>query len=103
MFPLLNRGGQKAAVNLESDLKNTSINDLLTTTAGLIIGLFIAYLISRGIYTSIEIPIVGIILNIITYIILGGLGILMTRRMTDRQTYARADGRNVLTLYKRLA
>ncbi len=34
---------------------------------------------------------------------IGGLGILMTRRMTDRQTYARADGRNVLTLYKRLA
>lgn len=34
---------------------------------------------------------------------IGGLGIMMTRRMTDRQTYARADGRNVLTLYKRLA
>ena len=34
---------------------------------------------------------------------IGGLGILMTRRMTDRQTYARTDGRNVLTLYKRLA
>lgn len=82
LFPLLNRGGQKAAVNLESDLKNTSINDLLTTTAGLIIGLFIAYLISRGIYTSIEIPIVGIILNIITYIILGGLGILIANSKT---------------------
>jgi anti-sigma regulatory factor (Ser/Thr protein kinase) len=34
---------------------------------------------------------------------IGGLGILMTRRMTDRQTYARENGRNVLTLYKRLA
>lgn len=34
---------------------------------------------------------------------IGGLGILMTRRMTDRQTYARSGGRNVLTLYKRLA
>ena len=34
---------------------------------------------------------------------IGGLGILMIRRMTDRQTYEHAEGRNVLTLYKRMA
>ena len=33
---------------------------------------------------------------------IGGLGVMMVRRMTDRQTYARLEGRNVLTLYKRL-
>ena len=34
---------------------------------------------------------------------IGGLGILMIRRMTDRQTYAREGERNVLTLMKRIA
>ena len=31
----------------------------------------------------------------------GGLGILMVRRMTDRQAYVREEGCNVLTLVKR--
>lgn len=31
----------------------------------------------------------------------GGLGILMVRRMTDRQAYVRENGSNVLTLVKR--
>lgn len=31
----------------------------------------------------------------------GGLGILMVRRMTDRQVYARENGCNVLTLVRR--
>ena len=34
---------------------------------------------------------------------IGGLGILMIRRMTDRQAYAFENGRNVLTLMKRIA
>lgn len=34
---------------------------------------------------------------------IGGLGILMIKRMTDRQTYEHADGHNLLTLYKRVA
>ena len=77
LFPVFRRGGMKAAGNLESDLKDTSINDIISTVAGLIIGLFVAYLISRGIYTSIEMPVVNIILNIVTYLILGSLGILV--------------------------
>jgi anti-sigma regulatory factor (Ser/Thr protein kinase) len=34
---------------------------------------------------------------------IGGLGVMMVRRLTDRQTYARESGRNVFTLGKRLA
>jgi len=34
---------------------------------------------------------------------IGGLGILMIKRMTDRQTYTYADGHNLLTLYKRVS
>ena len=33
---------------------------------------------------------------------IGGLGILMIRRMTDRQHYARAQNQNLLTLHRRL-
>ena len=77
LFPVFRRGGMKAAGNLESDLKDTPINDIISTIAGLITGLFVAYLISRGIYTSIEIPVVSMILNIMTYIILGALGVLV--------------------------
>lgn len=33
---------------------------------------------------------------------IGGLGVLMVRRMTDRQAYARENGRNVLTLARAL-
>ena len=34
---------------------------------------------------------------------IGGLGILMIRRMTDSQTYANLDGRNLLTLTKHIS
>ena len=77
LSPLFMRGGRKAAGNLESDLKETSVNDILSTIAGLIMGLFVAYLISRGIYTTIEIPVVNVILNILTYLILGALGVFV--------------------------
>ena len=33
---------------------------------------------------------------------IGGLGILMIRRMTDRQHYARSQNQNLLTLHRRL-
>ena len=75
LYPVFSKGSQKAATNLESDLRNTSVNDLMSSTVGLIIGLIIAYLIGRGIYASIEIPVLSVILNIATYVILGGLGV----------------------------
>ena len=34
---------------------------------------------------------------------IGGLGIMMIRRMTDQQTYSYENGRNILTLTKRVA
>ena len=75
LYPLFSKGGQKAATNLESDLRDTSINELMTTTVGLVMGLIIAFLISRGIYSSINIPAVNVILNVVTYILLATLGI----------------------------
>ena len=77
LFPLFTKGGKKAAVNIESDLRNTSVNDIISTTIGLILGLIIAFLISRGVFASIDIPVLKLILNILSYVIFGGLGILI--------------------------
>lgn len=77
LFPLFTKGGRKAAVNLESDLSKTSVNDLISTTIGLIIGLIIAFLISRGVFSSIDIGVLNIILNILSYVIFGSLGIFV--------------------------
>lgn len=87
LTPLLTRQGQKAAVNIESDLKDTSANDIMLTSGGLIVGLIIAYLLS-GLYEGISIPILQIVLNIITYVILGSLGVLVanTRGKDIRET-----------------
>lgn len=76
LTPVLTRQGQKAAVNLESDLKKTSTNDILFSAAGLIVGLIVAYLLT-GLYEGINIPVLRIVLNIITYLILGSLGVFV--------------------------
>ncbi len=76
LFPVLSRQGHKAAANLESDLKKTSVNDLIVTGSGLIIGLIVAYLLT-GLYDGITIPVLQIVLNIITYLILGSLGVFI--------------------------
>ena len=76
LTPVFTRQGRKAAVNIESDLKKTSTNDLISTSIGLIGGLIIAYLLT-GLYEGINIPILQLILNIITYLILGSLGVII--------------------------
>lgn len=86
LFPAFSRGSKKAVNNLESDLRDTSVNDIMTTTMGLIIGLFIAYLISRGVYSGIEITVLNVILNIVTYVILGALGIAVATSKTKEIT-----------------
>ena len=83
LTPALSNQGKKVANNIESDLQTLSANDLVLGTIGLIAGLIIAFLISQ-IYGGIKIPFVDVILNIITYIILGYLGIVVaTRKGTD--------------------
>ena len=56
-----------------------SANDLVLGTVGLIAGLIIAFLISQ-IYVGIKIPYLDVILNIITYVILGYIGIVVATR-----------------------
>ena len=86
LTPAFRKQGNKLAKDIESDLQKTSANDLVLGTIGLIVGLIIAFLISQ-IYTGIKIPYLGVILNIITYIILGYLGIVVaTRKGMDIRT-----------------
>ena len=76
LTPTIKRQGNKMANNIEVDLQKVSVNDLVMGTLGLIAGLIIAFLISQ-IYVGITIPYLDVILNIVTYIILGYLGIVI--------------------------
>ena len=79
LTPAFKKQGSKMANNLESDLQKMSANDIVMGTVGLIAGLIIAFLISQ-IYVGIKVPYLDVILNIITYIILGYLGIVIATK-----------------------
>ncbi|MBQ0079433.1 MAG: hypothetical protein KBS66_06055 [Eubacterium sp.] len=83
LTPALEKRSTAVAGSIESDLQKISTNELFAGTIGLIAGLIIAYLISQ-IYVGITIPYMDVILNIVTYIILGYLGIIIaTRKVKD--------------------
>lgn len=79
LTPTLGKQSSKVADNIETDLQKLSANDLVLGTAGLIAGLIIAYLISQ-IYVGIPIPFLDVFLNIVTYLILGFLGVVIATR-----------------------
>lgn len=82
LTPTIKKQGNKMADNIESDLKKVSTNDIVMGTVGLIAGLIIAFLISQ-IYAGIKIPYLSVILNIITYILLGYLGITIAMKKSS--------------------
>lgn len=71
--PLLSKQGKKVANSIGNDLKGVSGGDLLTGSGGLIIGLFIAYLLTN-IYKDIVPNSVYLTLTVSIYIIFGFLG-----------------------------
>ncbi|MGI6721679.1 MAG: PIN/TRAM domain-containing protein [Anaerovoracaceae bacterium] len=77
--PSVDRKSKKAANNIETDLKHISSNELVAGSTGLVIGLIIAYLISR-MYVMIDIPYLPIVLTVITYLILGYLGVVIASK-----------------------
>lgn len=81
--PLLGKHGAKVAKGIESDLQGVPTNDILSGTFGLIVGLIIAFLVSQ-IYATIQFLYVGTILTVVTYVILGYLGVIIaTKRFKD--------------------
>lgn len=76
-MPALSNKSEKVARGIEEDLSTVSTNKLISGTAGLIIGFVVAFLLSQ-IYTQIQIPYIGTALSIVTYLILGYLGFIVS-------------------------
>ncbi len=84
--PALNRQGKKVANTIETDLQKVPVNEIVLGTAGLLTGLIIAFLISR-VYDLIRIPYLDVVLSIITYLVLGYVGVIIaTKKSADLTT-----------------
>lgn len=71
---------------VESDLQDKSLGEMLWGILGLVIGLFLAFLITIPLY-KLDIPYLGPILSILIYIVLAYLGIrVATRRKEEFST-----------------
>ena len=79
LAPMIGKQGNKLADNIATDLQQVSANELVMGTAGLLAGLLIAFLLSR-IYAGILPAALEIILNIISYLILGYVGIIVATK-----------------------
>ena len=81
--PLINRQSAKVAKDIEHDLQSVPANDIIVGTFGLIIGLIIAFLVSQ-VFVGMKIFYLGTILTIITYLMLGYLGVIIaTKKVKD--------------------
>ncbi|MCI8631113.1 MAG: PIN domain nuclease, partial [Firmicutes bacterium] len=79
LTPVVTKQGKKAAANIENELKGVSGSDMVTGTVGLIAGLIIAYLLSE-VYATFQITWLTVTLTIITYLLLGYLGIVVATK-----------------------
>lgn len=73
---------------VETELKKRTLSENLTGSLGLIIGLFIAFLLSQPIN---RIPVIGTALSLILYGILGYLGINLSLKYKDEMIYRLKD------------
>lgn len=81
--PLLNRQSRKISSNIETELQSFSSSEVILGFIGLVLGLFMAYLISP-IFRSINVPYLPTVLTILAYILLGYLGaVIFSRRSID--------------------
>lgn len=79
LTPVIRKQSVKVADNIEDDLRGVSANDLLTGIIGLIIGLLIALLLTQ-IYVSITNKYLYTVITIITYMIMGYLGVVIANK-----------------------
>jgi len=77
LSPRIQRGGLKVAHDIETDLQLVPTNDLAAGTAGLVLGLVIAFLISQ-LWSSLGV--FGIVLSVITYVFLAYLGMTIAMK-----------------------
>lgn len=73
LAPFISERGEKVAKNIESDLQKVSTSEVITGTAGLVIGLVIAFLVSQLWSGLNDMFHIGFILSVFTYLFLGYL------------------------------
>ena len=76
LVPIIYDQGKKVAEGIGNDLQGISGSDLLSAILGLVIGLLVAFLLSQ-IYSAIPNRIVFAVVSIITYLVLGYLGVVV--------------------------
>lgn len=79
MAPMFGRKSKKVATNIDNELQHISAHDIIMGTAGLIIGLIIAFLVSQ-IYSDIGNDTIRVALNIITYLTMGYIGTVVASK-----------------------
>ena len=93
LFPLVDRRISKISTTIVDDLKNVPTRDVLAGTAGLLVGLLIAFLLTR-LYQPITIAALYVAASIFTYLVLGYLGFFIaTQKAKDlARVFTRAGG-----------
>jgi uncharacterized protein YacL len=86
--PTIGKHGHKVAKDIESDLQKVPSTDIVLGTFGLTIGFLLAYLV-RQLYMGIRLPFVGAVLSVLTYLLLGYIGVII----------ATSRGKDVLALF----
>jgi len=81
--PSIRKHSQKVAKDIETDLQKVPSSEFVAGIFGLVIGVFLAYLISQ-LYIGIELPYIGMVLSVLTYLLLGYIGVFVaTKRGKD--------------------
>ncbi|MDR1778657.1 MAG: PIN domain-containing protein [Clostridiales Family XIII bacterium] len=79
LTPRLRRTSSKLAKNVEKEIKHISGSELITGTAGLVVGLLIAFLVSQA-FVGIENMYLNVGLSLLVYIVFGWIGVVVLSR-----------------------
>ncbi len=77
--PHVQRGGEQFTRELDDNLKKIPVHEFICGTAGLILGLLIAFLIS-SLWRGWSVPVIGSVLSAVVYIFLGYTGMYIGRK-----------------------
>ncbi|MCL2111152.1 MAG: PIN domain-containing protein [Clostridiales bacterium] len=82
LFPVFVKQSAKTASRLDKEILNLSTTELLTSVAGLIIGLVIAYLVASPIVNIINIrnTSMAVVVTVVVYLVFVWLGVVIGRR-----------------------
>ena len=83
MTPILSRQGDRMATTINKDLQSVSANDFIGSTIGLVVGLVVAFLLTK-IYQGMVPDAVYVTLTISSYILFGFIGaVIGSKKVTE--------------------